>query len=379
MMKPLQIGLNLLFLVPDETGGLEVYTRELLPHLARADADIHFTAFINKETERRDGPWRDLASVVVPVHSRRRAEWVFGEQALLPGLARRHGVRILHSLGSTAPAYGRFARVVTIHDLNYVHVPEAHFGLRALGVRALVPLAARTSDRIIAPSEATARDVTAHLKVNRTRIDVVPYGLGAAGTHPSDLGDIRRRLGIDGRRVLLSVSAKRPHKNLLRLLEAFAMVHAEPRPVLILPGYPTPHEDELRVRADALGIRSDVRFLGWVPAADLEALYAIADAFIFPSLHEGGGLPVLEAMARAVPVACSDQSAIPEFAGDAALLFDPTSTEAITGAINRLLNDHGLANRLRNVGPARAARFTWEATAEGTIASYRSAATSAFA
>lgn len=373
MSRPLHVGLNLLFLVPGETGGLEIYARELLPRLAGSSADVRFTVFINKEAELHPGPWRDMHSVVVPVHSRHRMEWVFGEQALLPRLAHRHSIDVLHSLGSTAPAWGRFARVATIHDLNYVHLRKAHFGLRSLGIRILVPLAARTSTRVIVPSQATAADVATHLGVPRDRMDVVPYGLGASRSQPGDLGELRRRLDLESRRVVLSVSAKRPHKNLLRLLDAFAQVRASPRPVLVLPGYPTPHEAELRTRAAALGIATDVRFLGWIPAPDLEALYAIADVFVFPSLHEGGGLPVLEAMARSLPVACSNESAIPEFAGDAALLFDPTSTDAITAAIDRLLDDVELAGRLRAAGPPRAAIFTWEATAERTVASYRGA------
>src|SRR5262249_39173143 len=155
--------------------------------------------------------------------------------------------------------------------------------------------------------------------------------------------------------VLLTVSAKRPHKNLLRLLEAVALL--EERPVVVMPGYATPHEAELRSRAAELGLRAV--FPAWVSAEDLEGLYALATAFVSPSLAEGFGLPVLEAMARGVPVACSDATSLPEVAGDAALLFDPHDPQAIADALRRI---PGEAARLRAAGLARVAEFTWERT-----------------
>ena len=148
---------------------------------------------------------------------------------------------------------------------------------------------------------------------------------------------------------------------------------AAERPSLVVPGYPTPHETELRQLAESLGIHGLVRFPQWLPLADLEGLYALADAVVFPSLYEGFGLPVLEAMARGVPVACSNRSSLPEVAGDAALLFDPEDVQAIRLAIERLLRDRELASRLRDAGPARAATFTWRRTAELTAACYERA------
>ncbi len=368
----MHVGLNLVFLVPGEQGGLEVYARELLRALPAARPDLRLTAFVNREARAAGGEWDEVADVVeVPVHARNRVEWVRGEQQLLPGLARRAGVDLVHSLASTAPARGRFRRVVTVHDLHYRVVPEAHFGLLGLGMRVLVPLAARRAHRVIAISQATAADVRRYLHVPEERLDVVPNGLGVTPSAAPEAEDVQRsRYGLGDRRVLLSVSAKRPHKNLVRLIEALAAIDAERRPVLVIPGYPTPHERELRERAAQLHVLDDVRFLDWVSGAELEGLYALAAAFVFPSLHEGFGLPVLEAMRRGVPVACSNASSLPEVAGDAALLFDPRDTPAITAAIERLLDDGALAARLRAAGTAQAARFTWEATARGTAASY---------
>ena len=139
------------------------------------------------------------------------------------------------------------------------------------------------------------------------------------------------------------------------------------------PAIATPHEQELRELATALGIAERVRLPQWLAADDLEGLYSIATCVVFPSLYEGFGLPVLEAMARGVPVACSGRASLPEVAGDAAILFDPENVGAIRGALERLLSDADLRDRLGAAGRERAATFTWRRTAELTVASYERA------
>ena len=371
----MHVGLNLVFLVPGEQGGMEVYARELLRALPAERPDLRITAFVNREARAAGGEWDQFAEVVeVPVFARSRVQWVRGEQQLLPGLARRAGIDVLHSLASTAPARGRFRRVVTIHDLLYRVVPDAHFGILGLGMRVLIPLAAHRSHRVIVDSQSTRGDVRRHLRVPEHKLDVVPLGGGRrAHAEPEPAAVLRERHALGDRQVLLSVSAKRPHKNLARLLEALAAIPGERRPVLVIPGYPTPYEATLRARAEQLGVSGDLRLLDWVSGAELEGLYALAAAFVFPSLYEGFGLPVLEAMRRGVPVACSDRSSLPEVAGDAALMFDPDDASAITAAVERVLGDPAEAERLRAAGRAQAQRFTWAATARVTAASYERA------
>jgi glycosyltransferase involved in cell wall biosynthesis len=370
------IGLNLLYLVPGETGGMEIYARELIPQLVAAAPDARFTAFVNREAaEAGNGPWSELIEMVtVPVRARNRFEWVRGEQQLLPPLARRAQVDLVHSLANTAPVWGSFRRVVTIHDLIYEVVPEARSGLRARGMRLLVPLAARRSDRVIVDAAATSEDLRSRVGISSEMIDVVPLGIGSPQrAAPFPEVEVRRWLDAGDRAIVLSVSAKLPHKNLPRLISAVAAIPERVRPLLVLPGYHTAHERELRSRAEQLGVGDYLRVPGWLSAEELEGLYAAAACFVFPSLHEGFGLPVLEAMARGVPVACSGRGALLEVASEAALLFDPESELAITQAIQRLLHDQPEAERLREAGRERASRFTWSATAAGTLASYERA------
>jgi glycosyltransferase involved in cell wall biosynthesis len=364
----MRVGLNLVYLVPGETGGMEVYARELIPRLAALDG-IEPIAFVNREAaEAGGGPWGEVVPMrVVPVKARNRVEWVRGEQQYVPRIAAQERCDLLHSLSSTGPLWGSVPRITTIHDLSYKLQPETHFGLLGLGMSLLVPGAARTSRRIIVDAAATRDDLVTHLRTPAAKVDVVPLGVTARPpVAPTPEAELRARLELGERPILLSVSAKRPHKNLLRLLDAVARIPQERRPKLVLPGYPTPHEAELRERAAQLGL--DVAFPAWVSGEDLEGLYAAAAGFVFPSLHEGFGLPVLEAMARGVPVATSGRASLAEVAGDAALLFDPESVDAIAQAVERLLG--GPQDALRQAGFRQAAPFTWERTAELTAAAY---------
>jgi glycosyltransferase involved in cell wall biosynthesis len=377
----MHVGLNLIFLVPGETGGMEVAARELIPALIEAaPPDTRFTAFVNREAAAaKDGPWGELLpAVTVPVNARNRVQWVRGEQLLLPRLAARAGVDLLHSLASTAPVRGHFRRVVTVHDLIYARFPEAHAGIRDLGMRVLVPLAVRRSDRVIVDSYSTQRDLVELLGTSAEHIDVVPLGIGTvARSEPLPEPELRERLGLGERQIALSLSAKRPHKNLLALIGALALIPTQRRPLLVLPGYPTEHEAALRERARTAKVEQDVRFLDWLSGEEFEGLWRVAHAFVYPSLYEGFGLPVLEAMARGVPVACSNASSLPEVAGEAALLFDPHDERAVAAALERLLSgsdrDRVEVERLRARGLERAREFTWQRTARLTLESYRRA------
>jgi glycosyltransferase involved in cell wall biosynthesis len=375
----IRVALNLVFLVPGETGGMETYAREVIPRLAEIDG-LELTCLINLESAAAGGgPWGEVCPAeVVPVRARNRIEWIRGEQWYVPRIASRIGAQIVHSLASTAPLHGPQVRVTTIHDLNYLLVPEAHFGLRAQGMKLLVPAAARRSQRIIVDAASTRDDICQRIGIARSKIDVVPLAaevpLSAAATPEAEL---REWLQLGLREVALSPGAKRPHKNLAAVLKALALMPSGSRPLLVVPGYITPYEQELRELAAALGVSDDLRFVGYLSSEEMEGLYRLSSLVVVPSKYEGFGLPVLEAMVRGVPVVTSDRSSLPEVAGGAALLVSPDDPRAIADAIRQILDDPAVADRLRSAGLQRAADFSWEKTAELTAASYARALGSA--
>ena len=362
----MHVAYNLMHLVPGETGGAEVYARRLLPALRKADADLEMTLFLGGSAASED--WGEGVHVAaLRFDPRSRARRVLAEQALLPRAVSQAKPDLLHNLFNTAPARLSVPQVTTIHDVVFKRFPETH-GVLAKGVEILVPLAARRSARVITDSEASKSDLVRFLHLSAQKIDVALLGPGipedANGPPPAET---RRRFEIGDSPFVLSVLAKRPHKNAARLIEAFARV---PDAVLVIPGYSTAYETELQSRIEDAGIGDRVRLLGWVDDAALDGLYRAADCFVFPSLAEGFGLPVLEAMLRGTPVACSNATSLPEVAGDAALLFDPLDVDAIAVSIRRILEDAELAERLREAGRKRALRFSWEDTARQTLASY---------
>jgi glycosyltransferase involved in cell wall biosynthesis len=369
----MRLGLDLLFLIPRETGGRETYARQLITAMLDADTELRATAFVNREAEPdvRGSFGSSLDVVAVPVSARSPGQWAVGELALLPRAAARARVDVLHSLANFGPASGRFARVLTIHDLQYRAVPELLTRSRRAGTAALIGLAARRAQRIISVSAFTAGELVGQLSLPPERIEVIPNGVAAPASDAVSEAELRERHQLGDRPVALTVSTALSHKNLVALLDAQALIPAERRPVLMLVGAGT-DGPELRARASAAGVQADTRLLGFQPAEALEGLYRLATCAVMPSLYEGFGLPVLEAMIRGVPVACSDIPALREVAGESAVWFAPRAPEIAT-AIVRLLDDHALARELAESGRRRAERFTWTRAAEATLGCYRRA------
>jgi glycosyltransferase involved in cell wall biosynthesis len=231
----------------------------------------------------------------------------------------------------------------------------------------------RRAPRVVTASEDAAGDLVQLLGIPRERNDIAYHGVRVEPDPPATPAhELRARIGHGREPAVLCVAQKRPYKSQDALIRALAAPDVPPAQ-LILPGAPTDYERSLRALAQRLGVAGRVHFPGWVDDAELEGLYRLADCFALASRLEGFGLPVLEAMARGLPVACSDRTALPEVAGDAALLFDPDDDAAIARTLARLLSEPALRDELRERGRARAARFTWEATAEATLAAYRRA------
>jgi glycosyltransferase involved in cell wall biosynthesis len=369
---PARIGINAIFLEP-RMGGLDTYVRALVPQLVHLAPGVEFSVYCSpggREYLEREG-WGEQVELITHSLLGRRGLKAATELTLLGWLAGRR-VELLHSVAMTAPLRTRAVNVVTLADVTWILAPDPGERWTAGLWRAVVPPVARRADRVIALSQAGAEHVVEYLGVPAERIDVVALAAGvnelATPTPPAEL---RARLGLGEGPVILTVSAKKVHKNLERLVRAMVPVAERwPQAMLVMPGNPTAHERDLRTLAAELGLAGNVSFPAYVDAADLEGLYAIAGCFVFASINEGFGIPLLEAMRRGVPVACSRASALPEVAGDAARYFDPISVPAIADALIELLADRELASRLAARGREREREFTWEGTARGTLDSY---------
>ncbi len=373
--RPLRVGLNLLFL-GERAGGIGRYARELPGALLAAEPDTEVHVFVSREAPAglRAEPWaQQVRWMTLPVGA--PPARMLAEFAGLPPLALAQRLDVLHSPANTGPVIAPgVATVVSLHDLIWWHRAaewEASTSVQRR-MRLLVRHCVRHADRLLTDSNAAAEDIAQTLAVPTERIGVTPLGVRTPSGSPSvSEAALRDRLRLDGRRVVLCVAQKRPYKNLHSLVRALAELDDDV--MLVLPGSPTAYEAELRALAEELHVSARVRFPDWLSDDELERLYALSDAFVLPSLLEGFGMPVLEAMARGLPVACSNVSALPEVAGDAALLFDPDRQEEVTAAVRRLLDDRELAEGLIVRGRERAAHFTWKRTGEASLAGYRRA------
>jgi glycosyltransferase involved in cell wall biosynthesis len=359
--------------IPRLMAGAGVYTYELVRALAAVN-DRHRLIILA-----RPGLFDDLAARtkrlhVVHVRPSSRPGRLFWEQTVLPVLLRRLRVDVLHSPHHHTPALAPgVRRVVTIHDVTFMLLPDRYPLSRRLYMETLTRASARVADAIITPSQVVRDEVVERLGVPAERVVVIPYAAAPQFTPVDEptIEALRQKYRLPDRYVL-SVGSLEPGKNRARLFLAYARLRAEglddcPLVVVGQPAWRYERDVEL---TGGLGLRDLVRYLGYVPSEDLPGLYSGATLFAFPSLYEGFGLPVLEAMACGTPVVASSTSAIPEVAGDAALLIDPRDADAIAEAMSRLLADEVLLGQLRARGLERASRFSWERTARDTLSVY---------
>lgn len=373
----MRITLNCALAGPHATG-IGTYAAALAAALPLADGERHaydiYVGGADRGLSDTPASGRARYHIVPPSGPLGRLRW---DSWRIGRAARRTGADLLHSTTAYLPLFPPCPCVLTVHDLAIYRYPAAfRFANRTLG-RRLFEASVRRAAALIAVSEATKRDLMALLGVAPERVTVVPEAadpIFRAPIAPEDVERVRGTYGLP-RPYVLSVATAEPRKNLPRLLDAFCACRPllDPGLQLVLVGgrgwLAGPLETKFR-HLEAGGV---VKVTGYVPRADLPGLYAGAAAFAYPSLYEGFGLPVLEALASGSPTLTSSCSSLPEVAGDAAVLVDPTSADDIAAGLCRLLRDAALARDLRNRGPARAARFTWSATARRTIEVYEQA------
>ena len=375
----MKIGINLLGLLPDVIGGGETYIRGLLYGLNRLDTDDEYVLFTNRDNH---PTFADVGPRFRRVLYDFSAQWnvpalamtrVIGEQFYLPWRAALDRLDVIHSTLDTVPLFARCPSVMTLHDVNFAAMPEATNPAENLIARTLVKTSARRARAILTVSEFSRREIAATLNVDPARIFAVHNG----GLRDAQ-GSVQQpqvATGVDIQKpYVLAFSSVNPHKNIGNLLRAFARIRLPQQVQLVVIGRMPLGGESLVALARRLGIEKNVSFTGYLKEEEKLQVLQHARMLAFPSLYEGFGLPVIEAMSYDVPVACSNVAALPEVAGNAARMFDPRNVNEITAAVEEVFSDEALRARLIAAGRVNARRFSWERTARLTSQVYRYAA-----
>ncbi|HEY5949286.1 MAG TPA: glycosyltransferase family 1 protein [Kofleriaceae bacterium] len=371
----MRIGIDLLFLAAGRGGGIERYVRGLIDGLARLGGGHEYVLFTNahcRGTFPLAEGFTEVASNVSAVFRPAKLVW---EQTVLPVQLAKHDIDVLLAPANVSPIAHRCPSAVIIYDVVAFMRPEVFTRVERIALKLLLRVAARRNDLIITCSESSKRDIVRLFGVSEDRVVVV---LGAVDEQfaPVPVTDeARAQLADKGipRDYILYVAASRTYKNVDGLVRAFKQLKDRGhRHALVVTGLADRATPELLGLVEQLGLSRDVIFSGFLDDRMLPLLYSAAAAFVYPSFYEGFGLPVLEAMACGTPVAASNRTSIPEAVGDAGLLFDPDDTDAMVTAIERLLVDQPLRERLVTAGIARAKTFTWDRVARQTLAALTS-------
>jgi glycosyltransferase involved in cell wall biosynthesis len=343
----LRIGVNALYLIPGGVGGTEVYLRSLLPSLAEIDRINQYFIFTNAETGTDLVPQSsNFEQVKVDVRATFRPGRILAEQFVLPFLQKTD---VMLNPGFTAPI-AHPNNVTVFHDLQHKRHPEYFRWFDLPFWNLLLWASAHRSKKLISVSQATADDLRRFYGFPST---VIPHGVDplffeiAQERHPEDF--------------LLCVSTLHPHKNIDRLLRAFAKLkQTDPKIKLVLAGMKGFFAAQIESEIARLNLQHSVRVTGWIAQAELLELYRRARAIVYPSTFEGFGMPVLEALAAEVPLACSDIEPLRSLASPEAIFFDPQSEDSIAAGLLQLLHAEAKPNQ-------RIRQFTWRRTAELTL------------
>lgn len=368
----MRIGLNLLYLIPNIVGGTETYAAGLLHGLAQVDRRDEFIVFVNRESATwplPDAP--NFRRVICPIQATSRCHRYFYEQVQFPILLRQYGLDLLHSLGYITPAILPCKSIVSIHDIVYDY--PGSFARKQV-LRLLLAISAHSADHILTLSVNSQRQIASRLHVSPGKITVTYLApkLRVAGGNCA-WNSFRTRLGINDS-YLLAFSSLSPSKNIPRLIQAFSRLAKDfPKNLqLVLVGHMPQRGTPLRIVTETLQLQERIIFTGYLSDAELALLLKHATVFVFPSLYEGFGIPVLEAMTAGVAVACSSAASLPEVAGNAALMFNPRETDEIVVAIRKLITEPNLRADLVQRGYQNVSRFSWQTTAEDTLQVYQS-------
>ena len=362
-----------------QAAGLSRYAHRLATHLAHMGTAVDLTLFYNVHSGHGVPPdLHGLPAITLPVV---QPAWRIGA-LLSQWMGRNHALQkqcieparstLYHATEHLLPRI-RCKSVLTVHDLIFERYPQHHTLRNRIFLKLAMPRFVAAADAIIAVSKQTRDDLVLHYRTAPTKVHVIYEGIDPT-FRPAAAADVERVRGCYSpeRPYLLMVGTLEPRKNHLLAMRALARLKADGRNLqLLIVGGKGWMFEPIRAQVNALGLEADVTFAGHIPDADLPPLYSGAVCLLQPSLFEGFGFPVLEAMACAAPVICSNVSSLPEVAGDVALLIDPLDEAALAAAIVRVLDEPGLATQMRRLGPAHAAQFTWQKCALKTLELYQ--------
>lgn len=362
-----------------QEGGVKVYTRRLLPILLSLGARNHFVLMY--QNPRLIGTYREFTNVTeICVKMPGTVLW---DQVGVPRAAAKHGLDLIFNPKFTVPLLGRVKKIFVLHGSEWFVIPEHFHWYGRLNARCVVPLYFRAADSFIAVSHAVKADAVRFTGVSESKIAVIHNGFDAATfrviSDQAQLDYVASKYRLP-ERFILWVGQLESRKNIARLLRAFAHIKDRVPHHLILAGaqrfaFPMAAgvANDLKL-IDELSLQDRVHFPGWVSHADLPILYQLADLFSFPSLHEGFGIPLLEAMACGCPILTANTCAPPEVVGDAALLVNPMDVDAIATGMLELLTNRELRQRNIARGLSRVREFGWERCAREVLALFESVA-----
>jgi glycosyltransferase involved in cell wall biosynthesis len=356
--------------------GLGRYTQELMAALMAVDHENEYVAFYNRPAEAQVDPPLDRLphlTTNLPTKPWRLSALLahltrFPQDRLFPG------VDLFHATDHLLPRLARVKSVFTLQDLTFLVCPQTNQPLNRWFRTLMIPRFLQAADAVIAASQCTKKDAVRLCGLDEAKIKVIYHGVsqrfGPVG--PEAMSAVRQRYGLPGR-FILSVGTIEPRKNLTSVLEAYhALRTGGAQLKLVIVGKKGWLYGGFFRRLRQLGLEDEVILTGFAPDEDLPALYSAADLFVYPSLYEGFGMPVLEAMACGAPVVTSSTSSLPEVAGEAALLVDPTSVQELVTAMRSVLESKEVRDELRAKGLKQAGKFSWEETARETLAVYES-------
>jgi len=355
----IRILVDLLFYTGTK-GGMESYVRNLYSSMGRHD--FEFVALASRELASSDNSWFPGRVIDSGISGESRIAWAWGELTAVSTTARKEGADLIHAPANIGPWRAKVPVVLTLHDLLPFVRPAFVPGRYAPLLRLLVSRAARNARRVLTISEHSRTDIESVLHISPTAIDVIPL----AGSLGAEVFPRERRPDL-----LIALGNRLPHKNFAALVRAMALLPEALRPHLVITGGGA--DDPLAPLVMSLGLTRSITLTSWLSQEEVEGLYAHATAVIVPTLFEGFGLPVLEAMARGCPVACSDIPVLREVAGEAAEFFDPEDDDDIAAALSRILGDVSRRLDLTAAGLARAEHYSWQKTADATRTSFQRA------